>query len=129
MSSTPLEILLPQIQRAQFVQIFRPQTSKFIQQLPQRLALALSFLSPTIEGLKSLGLAKLQHHPRPRHPIRAFAVNQMANDVERTPGVFTFISARPRFRQITQKRIDSSWGAREKRYGVVQVMFHDVLNS
>src|SRR5207253_7718127 len=40
------------------------------------------------------------------------------------PGVFTFISERPRFRQITQKCIESSGGASEKRYCVLQVMFH-----
>src|SRR5213593_2559615 len=53
----------------------------------------------------------------------------MADDIKRaptffTPGVFTFISERPRFRQITQKRIESSGGASEKRYCVLQVMFH-----
>src|SRR5438309_6577488 len=65
----------------------------------------------------------------PRHPVGAFAVNQMADDIERaptffTPGVFTFISERPRFRQITQKCIESSGGASEKRYCVLQVIFH-----
>src|SRR5882757_355930 len=98
MPSTQLEVLLPRIQCTQFVQVFWPQTSKFIQSLPQRLAFALLFLSPTIKRLKSLGLAKLQHHPRARHPIRAFAVNQMANDIEGAPSVFTFSSERPHFR-------------------------------
>src|SRR5438874_5097849 len=53
----------------------------------------------------------------------------MPDDIKRaptffTPGVFTFISERPRFRQITQKCIESSGGASEKRYCVLQVMFH-----
>ena len=98
MSSPPLKVLLSQIQRTQFAQVFRPQARKFIQQLPERLTLTLSHLSPTIEGLKRLSLAKLQHHPRARHPIRAFAVIQMPDDVERTPSVFTFIPEGPRFR-------------------------------
>jgi hypothetical protein len=49
----------------------------------------------------------------------------MGDDIERVPSVFTFISERPRFRQITEKRIESSGGASEKRYCVWQVMFHD----
>jgi len=43
-------------------------------------------------------------------------VNQMADDIERAPSVFTFILERPRPRQITQKRIESSGSASEKRY-------------
>jgi len=86
--------------------------------------LALSFLCPTIEGLKSLSLAKLQDDPRARYPIRAFTVNKMAHDIERTPRVFTFIAERPRFRQIAQKGIKSSGGAREKRNCVWQGVFH-----
>ena len=46
----------------------------------------------------------------------------MADDIECAPGVFAFIAERPRFRQITQKGIESGGGAIEKRYGVGQVM-------
>jgi hypothetical protein len=48
--------------------------------------------------------------------------------IERAPTVFTFISERPRFRQIKQKRIESSGGASEKRYGVGQCSIM-LLNS
>jgi hypothetical protein len=47
----------------------------------------------------------------------------MGDDIERAPSVFPFILGGPRFRQITQKRIESSGGASEKRYCLVQVMF------
>jgi hypothetical protein len=50
----------------------------------------------------------------------------MADDIERAHCVFTFISERPRFRQIAQKRIESSGGASEKRNCVLQVMSHRV---
>src|ERR1700688_1823988 len=92
--------------------------------MPQRLTLTLSFVAPTFNRLKRLSLARSEHDPCPLHPIRAFTVNQMADDIERAPSVFTFISDRPRFRQIAQKRVESSGGASEKRYGVLQVMFH-----
>src|SRR6516164_11667879 len=72
-----------------------------IHQLPERPPLTLSFVSPHIEGLKGSVLAKFQHDLRPRNPIRAFAENQMADDIERVPSAFTFISN-------TQKCIKSS---------------------
>jgi hypothetical protein len=61
---------------------------------------------------------------RPRHPIRAFAVNEVADDIERAPSVFTFISQRPRFREIAQKRIESSRSPTEKQNRVLQIVFH-----
>src|SRR6266849_6017687 len=119
MPSTPLEVRWLQIQCPQFAQIFRPHTSEFIQQLRERLPFTNSYVTLAIKRLKRLSLAKFQHHPCPRHPIRAFTVNQMAHDIECAPCVFPFIFERPRFRQITQKRIESCGGASEKRYGVV----------
>ena len=79
---------------------------------------------PDDQRLKTLGLAKLQHHLRARHPISVFVVNKMADDIEHAPSTFTCISECPSFRSITQKRIESSGGAGEKRYCVVQAMFH-----
>src|SRR5260370_36943464 len=102
MSSTQLEVLSPQIQCTQLNQVLQPQTSELIQQLPQRLTFTLSYLSPAIEGLKRPALAELQNHPRPRHPVRAFAVNQMAHNIEHAPRALTFIPRRPRLRQIPQ---------------------------
>src|SRR5690242_14669361 len=99
MPSAPLEIFRLQIQRTQLVQVFRPQTGKFIQQLSQRLALALSYVSLPIEGVKRPALAKLQNDLRAWDPIRAFAVNQMAYDIEGAPGIFAFILERPGFRK------------------------------
>src|SRR5580700_5459096 len=124
MASTPNEVLWPQIQRAQFDQVFSTQPSEFIQQLSQRFAFTLAYLSPTIEGLERASLAELKNHLHTRHPVGAFAVNQMADDVERAPSVFTFISGCPCLRQAAQKRIETSGRSNEKRYGVVQVVFH-----
>src|SRR5580704_6502506 len=100
MSSTPVEVLWAQIQSAQFDQVFATQPREFIQQLFQRFAFTLSYLSPTIERLERASLAKLQNHLCARHPVRALAVNQVADDVERAPGVFTFVSRRPYLRQV-----------------------------
>jgi hypothetical protein len=124
---TPLKILFLQIHRAQFSQPLRAQARKFIQQLSQRFARTLALLSPTIERLEPPRLAKLQYPPSPRHPIRALAMIQMPHDIERAPRALTFIAQRPRFRQITQQRIECSRRACEQRYGVLQVLFHDGL--
>src|SRR5438067_10056890 len=112
-----LQVLRTQIQSPQFIKIFRPQTAEFIQQLRQRFTLTLTFLSPAIERLKSFCLAKLQDHPRPRHPIGALAMNQMANDIECAPSFATFIAECPGFRQVPQKRIESGGDSSEKRHG------------
>jgi hypothetical protein len=58
-------------------------------------------MSQAIKGRKGLSLAEFQDHPDARHPIRAFPVNQMGDDIERAPRVFAFITERPRLRQIT----------------------------
>jgi len=119
------EVVRLQIQGTQFVEVFRPQTRKFVQQLPYRLAFDLLQVSATIKALESFGLGKLPHAG---HPIHAFAVNQMADNVERAPSAFTFVSGCPRFRQITQKRIESGGSASEKRNCVLQVVFgHSVF--
>src|SRR5260370_26947735 len=109
MTSTPLEVFLAQIQSAQLVQAFRAHACKFIEQLREGPTFALAFLSPTIEWLKSLGLAKLHDYRRSRHPISAVAKNQMADDVERAPSVFPCSPELPGCRQTPQKRTQSAW--------------------
>jgi hypothetical protein len=124
MTPTPLEVLLPEVYSTQFGEIFGAQASEFIEQLRQRLApaftLTLSQVSLAIKGLKRLALTELQDHLCPRHPIRLFAVNQMGQDIERAPGVFTFVSHRPHFRQITKKRVKSGRSASQQRNCLLQ---------
>src|SRR4029077_13941544 len=102
MAPAMLPVLGPQIHSMQRDEVLRPHTSKFVQQLPERLTLNLSNLPPTIKGLKCPSLAKLQDHPRPWYPVCALGVNQMADNLERAPGVFTFVSKRQRLRQAAQ---------------------------
>src|SRR5438067_2475602 len=129
MSPTLLEVLRAQIQGAQFIKIFRPQTRESVQQSRQRSIFTLPLLSPAVEGFKRLSLAKLQDHLSSRHPIGALAVNEMANDIERAPSLVAFIAERPSFRQIAQQHIESRRSASQKRYGVLQVMWHHSPSS
>jgi hypothetical protein len=78
--------------------------------------LTCSCLCPAIEWLKRLGFAKSQDYLCSRHPISAFAMNQVAYYIEGTPCVFTFVSPRPHFWQITQQAVENFRSAREKRY-------------
>src|SRR3981189_2647299 len=98
MPPPPLKVLSPQIQRTQFAHVLLPQTSKFIQQLLQRLAPTLSHMPQTIKRLERPTLTRFQYHPRARQPINAFAIDQMPYDIEYAPGVFPFTSHRPRLR-------------------------------
>src|SRR5215467_11405823 len=74
MQSAPREIFGPEVQRAQLVQAFGPQTREFIQQLRERFALALAFLRVAIEWLKRLALAELKDSFCARHPVGPLAV-------------------------------------------------------
>jgi hypothetical protein len=124
MPATPLEIFPTQIQCPKFFQIFRAPASKFIQQLIHRLASTLLYVSPTIERLERLSLAELQEHSGARHPIRTFGMNQMGNDIEHAPSVFTLIVEGPDFREVTQERIESAGRASKKGYRLWQIVFH-----
>src|SRR5579864_5646141 len=128
-SSTPLEVPWLQIQGSQLVQVLRPQPGEFIQQLAQRLACDLPYVSQAIERLESAGFAELQHRPRARHPIRTLGMNQVADDLEDVPGVLTFITVSPRFGQIAQQPVESSRRAAEQRDGVAQVVWHHLPRS
>jgi hypothetical protein len=103
MQPTQSEILWPQFQCAELIEIFRTQMCEFIQQLAERFSLACMQLRQTIEGLKRARLAVLQNVSCARHPVRAVGVNQMAYDIEGAPGVFALISKRPFIGQITEK--------------------------
>src|SRR5438128_12394433 len=127
MPSTPSQVLGSQIQRTKLAQVFRSQTREFIQQPVQRLTLTLACLRPAIERIKRPTLAKLQNHFRSRHPVCAFAVDQMAYDFVSAPTVFAFVAQRPRFLQITQQRIECRRSASEQRYRVLQVLFHRAI--
>ena len=91
--------------------------------------MALAYISPTIEGRKRLGVAKLKDDLRARYPVGAIAVDKMADDIEGGPTSFTLVAECLGFRQIAQKRIESHGSAAEKRDGVLQVVFHHALDS
>src|SRR5438445_13241759 len=89
-----------------------------------RLTISLTCLLPAIVRIILPTLAILHNNFRSRHPVCAFAVDQMAYDLVSAPTAFAFIAQRPRFRQITQQRIERRRSASEQRYRVLQILFH-----
>jgi len=67
--------------------------------------LSLFQLRKTVKGIKSPRFAILQYDPHPRHPVGALPENQVAHDVERVPGIFSFVAAHPDIGQPAQQRI------------------------
>src|SRR5690242_920994 len=104
MPATSFQVLSAQVQFLQFLQVGGTQPRKFVEQLPQRLALNRLLVSRTIERFKRLSFAELQDHFDSRHPVRQFAMIQVADNVESAPRFLSFIPERPQFRKIPQKR-------------------------
>ena len=65
-------------------------------------------------GSKGLPLAMLQDKPGAWHPIRLFAIDQVADDIKDGPCALTFVRHGPVSRQIPQERIERGRSAREK---------------
>src|SRR6185312_8266080 len=127
MTPSALEVQWLKVKRTQLRQIFCTKTSKLIEQLRQRLALTFSELGEAVERHERLCVAELEDHSQARHPIRALAVDQMADDVERRPCVLALVLRGPRLRQVAQQRIQCRRRARQQRDGVDQVLFHERL--
>ena len=106
MPSAKFKFCLAQIHRLEVGEIGGAQLGKFIQQLPQRLSQTHLDVARHIERLEGLPLALLQDKPGARHPIRLFAVDQVADDIKDGPCALTFVPHGPRFRQIPQERIE-----------------------
>src|SRR3954465_855696 len=105
MTAAPLEIFYLKIERAQIVEVFGSRSSEQIEQLGERLAGDLTFMSRTIERLERLRIARVQDRLDPRHPVPAPAMNEMTDRVEHRPRGAALISRRPCLRQIAQQRI------------------------
>ena len=122
MASLELEIFRLKIQTAKGAEIFGAQAGEFVQQLRKRLTLAGLRLCPAIKWFKSVSVAELEDHASAGHPVGAFTVYQVSDNVEGSPGVFAFIAESPGFGQIAQKGVKSSGSACEKGDAVLQVV-------
>jgi hypothetical protein len=70
----------------------------------------LAGMPSAIKRGKGLALAGLQDHARSRHPVGTFAVSQVADDIEGSPGVRAFVAVGPCFGEVTEKGVERSRG-------------------
>src|SRR5581483_1168199 len=111
-------------QRAEPGEAFRTRAGEVIQQLRERLALRLRFVSPAVEGIKRPRLAKLQDQPRAGNPVRMLTVDKMGDNLERRKRVLAFVSERPELRKIAKQRIQHGRGASKECNRVLKTRFH-----
>jgi hypothetical protein len=91
MASAKIELVGAEIQGAEFGEVFCTHASEFIQNMREGFDFDFAFVSPAIEAIERFGFAKLQEHFYARHPIGAFAVDEVGDDVEGRPSVGAFV--------------------------------------
>ena len=93
------------MQRFERPQVFPAQRRELVEQARERSSFRFHKLREAIELLEWLCLAALKDDPRARHPVRAFAVNQVPDDVERAR-VATFVGRDPPVRKAAHERVE-----------------------
>src|SRR6185503_8611433 len=104
--STAIEVRVAQAHRREVAQALPPQRRELVEQDRQRLSLGFSELRESIERLERACLALLQDDSRARYPVGPLAVNQVADDVEGTPGLAAFVRGDPAVRESAQQRVE-----------------------
>ena len=109
--------------------VLASQLGKSVQELLQRLALALTRLRKAVKGIERPRFAVFQYHSHPRHPVVAFSRDEMAHDVERAPGVFSFVGVHPDAGLPAQPRIQGCRSTGKKCDGVGQSEFRRICHD
>ena len=92
------------------------QRGKCIEEFRQALALRLGELSEAVKGGKGLRFAMLKEVLHARDPIRPFAMDQMTNDIEGTPGRRSFGAGNPRRWQVAKPGVEGMRRSREETH-------------
>ena len=111
-----------EIEVSQMLQIFGAQACEFVQELRQQRPVRL--LGFPIERSKRTALSEFQHNADSRNPICLFCMDQMADDIERRPGVGPFVAMRPSFGQSAQESIQRGGRVREQSYCLFEEIVH-----
>jgi hypothetical protein len=86
-------------------------------------------LRKPVKGIKWPHVAVFQDDPQPRHPVGALPEDQVAHDVERAPGIFSFIAVCPSVGQSAQQSIEDWGSAAENCDGLVQAEFRQACHA
>jgi hypothetical protein len=124
MKSAEREIFWAQTQGGKFTEILGAQASELVEKLREGLAMAFAKLREAIEGNKRLGGARAQNHLGARHPVGAFAVDEVADDIEGGPSGSAFVTMGPGFREIAKKRVEGGGSALEESGGLGEFVGH-----
>src|SRR2546421_12943501 len=82
-----------------------------------------------VETVKCTGFAIFQDDPRACHPVSPLTMDQVTNDIERTPGIPAFVSLSPAVRKSQEKRIEYRMSPFQKRDGFRQVELRSVSHG
>src|SRR6266850_7211740 len=93
MTPATVEVVGAQMQRFERSQVFPAQRRELVEQARERSSFRFHKLREAIELLEWLRLAVVEDEAGTRDPVGPFAVNQVPDDVERAPGVATFVFA------------------------------------
>ena len=101
--TSPVKVARLQIHSLQLCQILPAQLGKLIEESLQRFPAALFLLRQAVESCEGLPLAMLKDDPRSCHPVSLLTRNEVAHDIERTPGVCAFAAMNPELGQSAQE--------------------------
>src|SRR4051812_16788514 len=104
-ASTLVQVRGLEIQCAYCRDILPSQLGEFIQQLRQRLALAVIKLRQAVELVEGDTFAMFQQAGCTRHPIRLLTVDEMSHDVISAPGIAAFVRFSPNFGQVAKQSV------------------------
>ena len=129
MPSVPIEIAVGKMQRAKAIDAVAPQARERVEEIVERPALRRPEHRLAIEWRERDRVPVAEDVVDARHPVSALPVNQMADDVERTPGAGPFGRLDPIPRQIGEQRANDARRAAQDRQGGVEVKFHKPNSS
>lgn len=123
MRSAASEIVWPEIHGVEGCEIFFAEAGEVVEELLERFALRLSFLSEAVEAIEWPGFSILEDDSRARHPVSALADDKVADDVVGAPGAISFVAAHPGVGETAEEGIESCGSAGEESDGLGQVEF------
>src|SRR2546422_7285609 len=115
MTPAAIEIRRAHVERSQLPEIRLSERREVVEKIGQRPSGRRPKLGEPIESLERARLTVLQNDFRTWNPIGPLAVNEMSDDIERTPCVDAFTGGDPLVRQTTEERIERRRRSRQDR--------------
>src|SRR5262245_19983208 len=107
-------------------QVLAAKTRELIEEFLERLPLAIAELRETIKGDEPSVWPLCENDFRPWNPVSALAVNEMSDDVVRTPSVRTLVGDDPLSRNAGQHRAYRPRRSMQNRYSAGKIEIHGV---